>query len=152
MSSEKSAINRKVLEQHGIILSEDVYSPRNSETKVPEYLENVIEAILEHDIQVPNSLRLFFEREGLQFSEITKAEYTVSPPITAFYAVPDDLKNPMIREIKVIEEKFEQIAKLARIAREYDTAKVSAQAWEHFLRSYIFLSPEQSGMQTSRHG
>lgn len=151
MSSEKSAINRKVLEQRGIILLEDVYSPRNSDTRVPEYLENVIEALLDYDVQVPNSLRLFFEKERQQFSEITKAEYTVSPPTTAFYAIPHDLKSPMIREIKVIEDKFEQIAKLARIAREYDASKVSAQAWEHFLRSYIFLSPEDSGMQTSRH-
>ena len=152
MSSNKSPIDRKVLEEHGIILSDHVYSPRNSETKVPEYVGNVIEALLEHDVQVPNTLRLFFERERLQFSEIMNAdEYTVVPPTKAFYAVPYDLKRPMIGENKVIEDKFEQVANLARIAREYDASKVSTQAWEHFLRSYIFLSPGDLGMQTSRH-
>ncbi|GAM43369.1 hypothetical protein TCE0_047f18121 [Talaromyces pinophilus] len=153
MSSNKSPIDRKVLEEHGIIVSDNVYSPRNSETKVPEYVGNVIEALLEHDVQFPNTLRLFFERERLQFSEITNAdEYTVLPPTTAFYDVPHDLKKPIISEIKVIEDKFEQVANLARIAREYDTSKVSTQAWEHFLQSYIFLGPEDSGIGTSGHG
>lgn len=153
MSSDKSTINRKVLAQHGIILSEVVLSPRNSDIRVPEYVIFIIEALLEHDIQIPDSLRSLFEKEQQQQSpEITDAkEYTVSPPTTAFYSLPHDLKKPLSREDKAIEDKFENIAKLARIAREYDVAKVSQETWEHFLGSYIFRSFEDSGMQTSRH-
>lgn len=127
------------------MLSEDVYSPHSSKASVPGYVGNIIEHLLEHEVQVPNSLRPLFESERQQFSEIANAdEYTLLPPATAFYAV-------QFREIEEREDKFEQVAKLARIAREYDASKVSTQAWEHFLRSYIFLSFEDSGMQISRH-
>lgn len=92
-------MNQKLLEQHGIVLSKDVYSPRNSDTRVPEYVEIIIEALLDHDIQVDQSM---------------------------------------------------QVAKLARIAKEYYTAKVSQDTWVHFLGSYIFLSFEESFGKTSR--
>lgn len=55
MSSDNSKMNQKILGQHGIVLSKDVYSPRNSDTRLPEYVEIVIEALLDHNIQVDES-------------------------------------------------------------------------------------------------
>lgn len=153
MSSDKLTINRKVLDEHGIFFSEDVYPPRNTDInkkdmfQVPEHVENIIEALLEHDIRIPDSLQSLFEKE----QQITNAEYSVLPPTKAFFSIPHDSIRPMGREIEAIEEKFEKVVSVARIAREYDAAKVSQETWKHFLRSYIFRGFEDSAVHTSRH-
>jgi hypothetical protein len=140
MSSDKPTLDRRVLEQHGLIFSEEVYSPRSdkSTARVPEHVEHTREALLEHDIQVPDTLRSLFEKE----QKLIDAECSVLPPPSAFQPLPHNTG---------IKAQFEQVAKLARIAREYAAAQVSQQTWEHFLRSYIFQSFEESAMHTPKH-
>ncbi|KAE8552645.1 hypothetical protein EYB25_004024 [Talaromyces marneffei] len=145
MSLDKPTVNLKTLEQYGINFSEDVY---NHDIAVPEHVQHVIEALLDHDIQVPDSLRSLFEKEQ---RSTNATEYTVLPPQSASFSLPHEALEPISREVKAIEEKFGKVASLARIAREYHAANVSRETWEHFLRSYIFRSFEDSGLQTSRH-
>lgn len=157
MSSGKSTIDRRLLKQHGITFSEDVYSPRNNKLdrenmdQVPEHVEYIREALLDYDIQVPGSLQSLFEKEQHSLN-ITNEDCSILPPQSVFFSVPQNLVQSMSREIKASEDKFEEVAKLARIAREYASAKVSQQTWESFLRSYIFQSFEDSATQTSKHG
>lgn len=92
-------MNQEVLEQHGIILSQDVYSPRTGDIRIPEYVGVIIESLLDHNIRV---------------------------------------------------DEFVQVAKLARIAKEYNAAKVSQETWVHFLGSYIFLGFDESLGRTSK--
>jgi hypothetical protein len=157
MSSRKSTIDRILLEQHGIIFSEDVFSPhsnkldRKNMAQVPEHVEYIREALLDHDIQVPGSLQTLFEKEQQSLNMI-RADYSILPPQSVFFSLPHNLVQPMTGEIKAIEDKFEQVAKIARIGREYAAAKVSQETWEDFLRSYIFQSFQDSAIQTSKHG
>ncbi|QKX59276.1 uncharacterized protein TRUGW13939_06408 [Talaromyces rugulosus] len=157
MSSRKLTLERILLERHGITFSEDVFSPHSNKldgknmVQVPEHVEYIREALLDHDIQVPGSLKSLFEKEQ-QSVDMIKADYSVLPPQSVFFSIPHNLVQSMTREIKATEDKFEQVAKIARMGREYAAAKVSQETWEDFLRSYIFQSFEDSAIQTSKHG
>lgn len=154
MSSAKATLDRALLREHGIIFSENVYSPDSNEqnekdmVRMPEQVGHLIEGLLGYDIRVPGTLQSLFEADF----NITNADYSMVPPQSVFFPLPQEFLQPMAREIKATEDKFEEAANLARIAQEYAAAQVSEQTWEHFLQSYIFQSFEDSTAQTSKHG
>lgn len=157
-SSKKVTKDRKFLEQHGIILSKGVYSPRKiginekeDAFQIPEYVKIFIEYLLDHDFQFPDSLRPLFEQEQqLQSRDITDLnEYSVLPPATAFFSPSKDSTKPFHGTIWAMENMFERAANLARAGRRCVAAKVPYQSWEIFLRLRIFEDFEDSALQTT---
>jgi hypothetical protein len=141
MPSKKPVLDRKVLAQHGIVYSEDVYSPLGSACPLPAHVESLREALLDFDRLIPEILKPVFESER-QLLRIDSADESVAcnvlPPASTYVPRPDHMERATIAEIVRAEDEIEEYRNLARKFRAYTASKVSDATWTHLLHSNIF--------------
>jgi hypothetical protein len=163
MSSDKPRLDRKVLEQHGVIYSEDVYSPstrtgaRNSDTafSLPDHVESLREALLDFGTPIPETMKPFFENEcevlRVVAADENVASNNIPPPESAYFPIPNPPTRAKAKEMEVAENDIEENQKVAERSRELTAANASEAAWEHTLHSHVFKSFRDTVVSRKKH-
>jgi hypothetical protein len=141
MPNKKPVPDRQVLAHHGIVYSEDVYSPLGSACPLPAHVESLREALLDFDCLIPDILKPVFESER-QLLRVDSADESaacnVLPPASIYVARPNHPERATIAEIVSAEDEIEEYRNLARKFRLYAASEVSDARWTHLLHSNIF--------------
>jgi hypothetical protein len=144
MSSDKPRLDRRVLEQHGVIYSENVYAPsvNNGEAPhLPDQVAHLREALLDFDGSIPESLKPFFDQENrILDGGVTHDD--ALPPVSAYYSIPAAQTRAVLKDMKRANSEFEDDEKVAKKSRKYTVEDVSEAKWQAFLQMEIFKSFE----------
>ena len=140
MSSDKPRLDRRVLEQHGVIYSETVYAPSVNSDEAPHLPDQVArlrEALLDFDNSIPESLKPFFDQDyrildgGLTYDNAL-------PPASAYYPIPAAQTRAVLKDMKRANNEFEDDERVAKKSRKYTVEDVSEAKWQAFLQMEIF--------------